>query len=251
MKFLGIAIVAAAIGAPATAEPLTSLWTLEPVATPASTVVWGQAIVEQRLLPFKLAKLDAPGAGLDAKTYLFLVYNAAGQVAYCTFKDSSGNHVAKSLFIPALDKRPCLVDSDGDGRFDQKFSVFEKYGSLATPSGNLSEAKLLPASIPYTLADPHDAPVSMKLEMNLAGQKSPEGFQVGVKLDKRGTGEWESLVGNPPRTGNTLTILNAAITVTAVAGDKATTSVDIRSGVYLKGSSSGVIVPTELPNFLR
>lgn len=249
IRALAAAALVGAVALPAAAEPLTSVWSLEPVAPAAATATFGQPFLEQRLLPFRLARLKGDAAGAVAGTLLFLVYGDAGRIAFCTFKDASTGHVAKSLFIPALDKRPCFVDADGDGRFEASFSVFDKMGSLA-PSGDLSRTQPL-APVGYELVDPHLVPLNRRLTMALAGKRTPEAFDVEVRLDRRGDGKFERLVGHSPRTGKRLVVLNTVVTVQSVAGDQAQITADVAPGLYMKGGSNGTIEPSTLPVVLQ
>ena len=245
LRLAAIALVAAA--APAAAEPLTTLWTLEPIAVPPTSVAYGDRFFEQRLLPGRLVRTS----GQPAAKLLYLVYTADRRVAWCTFKDRSTGNVAKSLFIPALDKRPCYIDRDDDGRFDASFSVFDKYGSMATPSGNPGEVTPLPAPIAYQRVDPRLAPATMRVAFELGGSSDPARTRVTVAFAKGGGNRWDALVGETPRQGNTLRVLNTALTIRSVSGKLATISLQVDPDVLVTGSSGGVLMPTRRPAFLR
>ena len=121
-------------------------WRLKPVvAESPSSVAVGTPFFEQRLLPVRLVALTEPlvvgGRTLPQGTFLYLVFNDAGKIGYCTIKDRSAGNQARSLFIPILDQRPCLVDSDGDGRFDGTFSVYDKYGGPPSVRGSIDGAQ--------------------------------------------------------------------------------------------------------------
>ncbi|HEX2762540.1 MAG TPA: hypothetical protein VHM92_01675 [Allosphingosinicella sp.] len=251
---LGLALVPAT---PAAAERLFTLWKLEPtVAAPPSRAVWGEPFLEQRLLPVKLVRLTDPVMAGDqvivaGGSFLFLVYNAAGKTGYCTVKDRSMKNQARTLFIPILDRRPCLTDRDGDGRFDASFTVFDKYGSAATPSGSLDGATALAKPVAYQAADPHLFPVAMKIAFELGGKKVPEKVQVRVKMDKAGRGKWEYWDAILPRAGRTIGALNAEVEVKSVTGREAAIDVRLDPGIYIRGESGGRFVAGPLPSFLN
>lgn len=251
MYRLGAAIAAMFIAAPAVAEPLSTLWTLEPVERAPATVTYGQRFFEQRLLPIKLVKITAPVAGPPAGTFLYLVYTARHQIGWCTFKDRSASNAAKSLFIPALDKRPCFLDRDHDGRLDATFSVFDKYGSMATPSGNPGDAIPLPQPVPFQSANPHSAPEAMRIAFQLSGSSDPAKVRVTVMLTKNSRNRWDALVGNTPRQANILRVLNAQLTVHSVISKQAAITVYAEPDALVTGSSGGVLATTERPAFLR
>lgn len=174
MKFIFmVAPVIAALTSPVSAENFSTVWTFKQVTTevPTSAEV-GKVFFEQRVLPYRLVRLDqalaiAKDKQLPAGTLLYLVMDKANRMAFCTFKDSSAGNAAKSLFIPALDTRPCLVDDDRDGRFEKMFSVFELYGSVApTPRGDIQKAKVI-SPVAYSDANPADAPTDYRLSFQI------------------------------------------------------------------------------------
>jgi hypothetical protein len=241
------------VGATASAESLATLWALKPTSADLpTTAVYGKQFLEQRLLPVKLARLVENAAESAAKgTLLYVVFTPDGRVGYCTFKNISLKNQASTLFMPVLDKRPCFVDRDNDGKFDAVFSVFDKFGSMATPSGNMGEARSLSAPIPYEQVNPHLAPQGMRIAFELGGSKQPERARVSVKFDKAGRNRWEYLVGPTPRDGSTLAVLNAQVTVRSVVGKQATIAVSLDPDVFVTGSSGGTLSTTPRPPFLE
>ena len=113
-----LAVSTAVYAWPTHAAKLYSVWTLVPqMPTGQIEVAKDAPFLVQRLLPYEAVRLEAPAvispkSQLAAGTVLFKVYQADGKAAYCTLKDQSAGNVAKSLFIPAFDKRPCLIDAD-------------------------------------------------------------------------------------------------------------------------------------------
>ena len=173
------AIMAAALPSIAAAEPLVSVWRLQTLSdTGEMSVKIGDIITEQKFVPDRLLVVKsvsswAANKSIPENSYLFKVFQSDGRSAFCTFKDRSLNNAAKSLFLPVLDRRPCFIDNDLDGRFDAVFTVFDKYGSAITPSGDISSAKPLPDPIAYENADSSLTPKSYFLRMALSGSSKP------------------------------------------------------------------------------
>ena len=244
---------AISISPTAQAEPLRSYWTLEPLGPLGETQATAkQPFLEQRLLPFKLARLTEPaqlgeGKSLDTGTYLFAVFQKDGQVAFCTSKDQSTNNVAKSLFIPLLDKRPCLIDQNRDGLFESVFTVFDKEGSALAPSGNLSSAKPLVAVSRYEFAAPSDYPVVRKLSYTLASIGNAKRRSITVRFDNgRGFKRMENF--SPDSTPAAPTALNVRAKVLDFDGESARIRVSSVPGIGILGDSLGTFAITSAPN---
>ena len=166
---ISIACAALAGASPAAAEKLATVWTFKPVTQTVPTIVeLDKPFFEQRPVPYRLVRLtEALNIGKDkpvtAETLLYLVMDKTNRMAFCTFKDNSSGNAAKSLFIPALDRRPCLIDDDRDGRFEKTFSVFELWGSVApTPKGDMARASAI-TPVGYVDADPAETPTEYRL----------------------------------------------------------------------------------------
>ncbi len=249
-----VALPSAAISA-----PLTSAWLLEPDSDGGTiSATFGKPFFTQRFVPFRLAQSEAagdwaPGKILSKGSFLHKVFQGDGQAAWCTFKDQSVGNVAKSLFIPALDRRPCFLDRDADGRFDAVFTVFDKYGSALTPSGNISSAKPLVAPIPYTEIDPIKSPKTYRLSVFLTGSKVAEKARVGASFTSGDTTGSELLVRND-RDGRTIKTVNLAIDIQSITGNDAVLNVKIDRELLLLGDSGGAFsaaTPAALPNMGR
>ncbi len=259
MKALAsIAAAAAAFATvPVAAEPLTSVWTLESTAIAETrTVPFGKPFLEMQLVPARVVQIAgdaewAPGKQVTAGTLLFKVYQADGQTAYCTAKDLSGKNAAKSLFIPALDKRPCFIDADHDGQFEAAFTVFDKYGSALTPSGNLSSATKMARPITYAIAPTGAVPKLYRVTFALVGSRKPEKFAVEVRL-KKGEGNHigELLYAESQRDGAKLSFANMSVTMQSVVGKEAVIDLAIDPAMLFLGSSNGMFngaSPSALP----
>lgn len=248
---LGVMVPAAA-----QAKPLFSVWKLESTTpTGARNVDFENVILEQRLLPMKAVELAADattdsGKVVAAGTALFLVLQQDGQRAYCTVKDRSLGNAAKSLFIPALDKRPCFVDADGDGAFEASFNVFDKYGSALAPSGNLKKATPLASVAPYREIASSDFPSPFRFSYRLDGKREAEKARVDVSLDN-GSGKLEPGMARSERDGNALKTMNATFRFVSIEGDSASIVIETDDRSYLIGNSSGSFGLFEtIPDFL-
>jgi hypothetical protein len=168
-----IAALASLLSSPAAAEGFATLWSLHDVtATPPTSTALEQPFFEQRILPYRLVKLDqdvttAAGKPVAKGSLLYLVLDKKNRQAFCTFKDSSTGNVAKSAFIPALDKRPCFIDDDRDGKFEKSFSVFEAWGTVV-PEARGNMAKSSPVSpTSYSDVDRQSAPTDYRLMLHV------------------------------------------------------------------------------------
>lgn len=245
-----------AIAAPAAAKPLFSVWTLEEVGpVGAVDAEFGTPFLVQKLLPYKLVQLlgDAQlhGKGtIASQTYLFAVFQSDGQIAYCTVKDQSLGNVSKSMFIPALDKRPCLIDADDDGRFEASFGVFDKYGSALTPSGNLSSAKPLKLPVTYEKREPRQFPFVRQFDYALAGSKDPLKTRIDVRYDN-GSG-FKPMVNDSRRDSPTApTALNVGATIERIVGDRAQITIAIKPDLVVVGESGGTFGAGPIPDFVK
>lgn len=245
-----------ATAAPAYAKPLVSIWTLEPLdSLETREVELGKVFLEQRLLPYRLAQLRGEallpnGKTLADRTYLFAVFQKDGSSAFCTIKDQSFGSVAKAMLIPALDKRPCLIDADKDGRFEATFGVFDKYGSALTPSGNLSSAKPLRTPIAYELVQPRNFPVSRKFSYSLSRGQDRAKARISVQYNNgSGYAVWDNyseytMPGKP-------TALNLRTEIVSISGNRAMIKMSVDASLYLVGESGGTFVAASLPSFVE
>ncbi|MXO58627.1 hypothetical protein GRI89_03605 [Altererythrobacter salegens] len=246
----------AGVATPAHAEKLYSMWRLSPTtATGERTVAFNDVILEQQLQPLKAVRLSEAAVTQDGKTFaadtpLFRVFQDDGRQAYCTVKDRSPGNVAKSLFIPALDKRPCFVDRDGDRRFDAAFSVFDKYGSALAPSGDLKSAVNLQGGGAYAALDSAAFPSAFRFTFQLNGKREAAKARVDVSFDN-GSGKPVLGVARNERTGSTLTVLNARFEFLEVTGEQARIVISPDSQALLMGESGGSFAVVDaLPTFL-
>lgn len=258
-KAVLLAATAALTGAaaPAAAERIRTYWRLEPVAAEApERVAFGEPFFEQRLLPVRLVELTGPlaagGRTLAKGSLLYLVFNDEGRIGYCTIKDRSAGNKAKSLFIPILDQRPCLVDSDGDGLFDKVFSVYEKYGGPPTARGSIDGATPLPATGGYRRVDVHDFPDPLTVSLRLSGKRDPAKARLGVTFSRNLGALWPPMQGVPAGGGSVFIVPGAQVALIAVEGDSA--RVKLRrddDNIYLSTDNSNTLHWGPLPTFLK
>jgi hypothetical protein len=242
------------LASPAAAEDLYTIWSLHAGGDVGElSVSENVPFVELRLRPYRLVRLTSPAQvsrrdQLPAGTFLFLVLQRDGQTAYCTIKDQLLGNAARSLFIPILDRRPCLVDADRDGQFEARFGVFDKYGSALTPSGNLSSARPLPAPAGYESVDPALFPVTRQLSFALDAVDRPEGRRLIVSYDN-GSGYVPMVNSSPDSTANRPTALNVAAEILEASGNAARIRVSIDSSQYVIGDSDGAFTVAPLPPY--
>lgn len=250
--------VAAAFAAvsPASAERLYSAWRLIPVSGMGEVdVPFRETFAEQKLIPFKLVRLSAETKIADKKflpegTYLFAVYQEDGKQAFCPAKNQSLGNAAKSLFIPMFNKRPCLVDANADGKFEATFSVYDKYGSALTPSGDLSSAKPLPVAAAYDEVEPELFPESRRFLYAFfdSGKKRPTIIYVRYQ-----NGEGFSPLKNidPMRVPNAPRALNLVAYISEQTETRIKANVVADSQSVIVGDSGGSFKLGILPDVIK
>ena len=248
----GAAITAAAT--PASAERIRTYWRLKPVvAQSPGAVATGVPFFEQRLLPVRLVRLTEPlavGNGtLPEGTFLYLVFNDDGKIGYCTIKDRSAGNKARTLFIPILDQRPCLVDSDGDGRFDKTFSVFDKDGGPPTARGSINGAQPLPATAGYRQVDVDQFPSTLTVAFKLLGKSTPPKMRLDLVFS-RNLGAWPYVRGVPVGGGAVFMVMNAEVHVLALNAGIATVRIRWADDVYLSSNNRNTLFWGPLPAFV-
>ena len=242
MKLMIMVVGAGVLTTPASAEPLHTVWTLVPIsAIGPKTVDFGEVFLEQRIFPLAAVKVlyelrYAPNKAVPSGTILFYVANDNGQVAYCTAKDRSSGNVAKSLFIPMLDKRPCFVDTNGDGKFDAWFSVFDKYGSALTPSGSIAGAKPI-TPVSYEQVDPRRYPVDARMSFKLRGSHKVDKADIEVSFNN-GAG-YSVGVAQLDRSGNRIGVVNLTVTIESIDQNRAAIDIQADARRYMLGDSGG------------
>lgn len=245
------------VSAPASAESFATLWSLKDITTalPVSAEL-EKPFFEQRIVPLRLVRLDqdvttATGKSVGKGSLLYLIVDKTNRQAFCTFKDNSTKNAAKSLFIPGLDKRPCFIDDDRDGRFEKSFSVFEAWGTVAPePIGNIRKSTPIAPSA-YSEADPLEAPTDYRLTLHVFKRGKPPypelRFLLGGKNDsvmqsEPGVREGEAVVAVPFNYSVRLkleTAASAAVTMTKTDQDV----------LFVRGDVYVMLKPEEYANF--
>jgi len=253
---VGVAAACLLGAAPATAEPITAYWRLEPM-TPTNVTSAGfeEPFFQQRMLPVKLVRLSAPALPAGGKqpvaagTYLYEVVNDRGAKGYCTLKDASTGNAARSMFIPALDRRPCFVDSDGDGRFDASFSVFEAYTRLSPPQprGSIDAAEPMADSVGYELAEPGDFPARMTISYQLLGGETPQKTRMRVTVERPGHSEFVDRRGEATGEGPVLDALGTIVVIRSVSGESAEIDLRVAPEAYIYAKDNGTVALPTLP----
>lgn len=250
-----IGAAVATIAAPASAERIRTYWRLRPVvAESPSTVALGIPFFEQRLLPVRLVTLSEPlavGSGSLAEgTFLYLVFNDDGKIGYCTIKDRSAGNQARTLFIPILDQRPCLVDSDSDGRFDKTFSVYDKYGGPPSARGSINGAQPLAATAGYRQVDVDQFPSRLTVAFKLSGKSEPAKVKLGIDFSRNLGASWPAVRGVPAGGGAVFQVMNAEVQVLALDAGVATVSVRWADDVFLSTNNQNTLFWGPLPGFV-
>ncbi|MBX3595802.1 hypothetical protein [Sphingomonas sp.] len=250
-----LALTAAAT--PATAERITAYWQLKasPAELSARAVPFKQPFLTQRILPVKLVRLTeaATPAGstsaVPAGTPLILVANGDGKVGYCTLKDWSGASQAKSLFIPALDKRPCFSDLDGDGAFDASFSVFYAYTRLSPPQprGSINAATPMAKSARFEVIDPDSYPEDMTLTFALLQGKTVAKTKLRATLVRAGKNDFVDVSGKAAGAGVLIPVLGMAVGVQSATDQSAEIAIMRPQRLYIISMDNGTFAVPGLP----
>lgn len=255
-RLIALGAAGAGLAAPASAERTQTYWQLEPVgATDARSAVWGAPFLVQRLLPIRLVRLTEEitvgRRTFPAGTFLYLVFNEDRRIGFCTLKDRSAGNQARTLFIPILDQRPCLVDSDSDGRFDSSFSVYDKWGGPPSVRGSLNAASPLGASAAFEEVDVHEFPVDMRMALSFAGSRdNPRRARIRVTFNEPIGGEWQELGGLETPEGVVFPVGNLLILLRSVAAGEAGFEVRAAPNTYISSDNRNNLFFNPLPGFL-
>ena len=246
---------AATAATPAFAERIRTYWRLKPVvAESPSSVAVGTPFFEQRLLPVRLVTLTEPLAvgsrTLPQGTFLYLVFNDSGKIGYCTIKDRSAGNQARSLFIPILDQRPCLVDSDQDGRFDRTFSVYDKYGGPPSVRGSIDGAQPLPATGGYRRVDVDQFPALLTVAFKLFAKSDAAKSRLGLEFSRNLGASWPAIRGVPAGGGAIFQVMNAQVRLLALDAGVARVNVAWADDIYLSTNNQNPLFWGPLPDFV-
>ncbi|RST31474.1 hypothetical protein HMF7854_11960 [Sphingomonas ginkgonis] len=152
-----ILAVTSALSSPAQAQrsPLETVWWIEPAAPPPGIrqLASKEHVLKQRLLPSGLVRLSravsTAEAGIDLAAGSELIEVTGGPgVIFC-----DGRMKATKMLGVAF--QGCLIDQNGDGRFDAAFRTLSQAPALVMIGGRMP-GKLLPLSAPisYEREDP-------------------------------------------------------------------------------------------------
>lgn len=247
---------AVGLGVPAAAERTQTYWHLEPVGpTDVRSAAWGASFLEQRLLPIRLVRLTEEitlgRRTLPAGTFLYLVFNEDQRTGFCTIKDRSAGNQARTLFIPMLDQRPCLVDTNNDGRFDASFSVYDKWGGPPSVRGSLNGARPIGATAAFEEVDVHEFPVDMRMSLSFSGARDDiRRARVRVTFNGSIGGQWQEHGGVQTAEGMLFPAGNLLILLRSVAGDQASFEVRASPNAYISSDNRNNLYFNPLPAFL-
>ena len=218
------------------------------------TADYKKPFLTQRILPYRAVRLTsdavlAGGKTIHSGTYLFLVFHDDGQFGFCSQKDRSLKNSMKSLFMPIMDKRPCFVDSNRDGIFESAFSVFDKYGTALTPSGNIASAQPLQTNATYEVVSPQTFPSTQKLSYAFSGKKDLPKMRVAVQYDN-GSGYKPMQNESPDDQPGLLHVLNLLVEIDQLNADSVAITLTSDNDLYVVGDSSGYFRTEKLPPFM-
>jgi hypothetical protein len=189
---------------------------------------------------------------MEAGTLLYLVFNMEGRIGWCPPKDRSGANQARTLFIPALDRRPCLTDSDGDGRLDSSFSVYDKYGGPPTVRGSINAARPVGTSVGFAEADVHDFPADMRMLMEFTGARNdPRRARIRLSFTRPISGSWPDVPGVAGPDGTIFRIGNIGILLRSLSPEgRATFEIATRPDLFISTDNRNTLYWDTLPPFL-
>jgi len=255
----GFGIAALLVATQVRAEHITAYWQLESDRQSGPVeIARGTALLKQRLLPAKLARLteaatpSGSATPVPAGTLVYLVVNDSGKRGWCTLKNLAG--AAKSLLLPVLDRRPCFVDSDGDGRFDASFSVFDIYSRLSPPQprGDLNSAAPMAQPARYEAVDAHTYPEAMTLTYTLVGSQSAiNGVRMQVALDRPGHFDSVDVRSSNKTDVRTLQALGVALRLQSVTAGTVRGDLLVIEPGYISGFTNGTLFLPKLPDAAR
>jgi hypothetical protein len=250
-----LTLALASAATPALAERVQTYWHLEPTGPAHAEAAFGTPFLEQRLFPIRLVRLTEPAIvgnrTLPVDTYLYLVFNDDRRIAFCTIKDRSLGNQARTLFIPILDRRPCLADSDGDGRFDRSFSVYDKYGGPPSVRGSINGAQPLASTVGFREVDPHEFPLDLRMQFEFTGSETnPAHTRIRVEFTGPIGGVWDERGGTATPAGTLFALGNIRLLLTGLNGGQA--RFELRTGpeAYISSDNHNNLYWNELPAFV-
>jgi hypothetical protein len=248
-----VAGILSGVSVPSAAERVETYW----LPTPANddlqgTVPVGTAFLEQRLIPAKLVRLKEElslgNKTIAAGTYLYMVFNEANRVGYCTLKDRSMGRQIKTLFLPVLDQRPCFVDSNGDQRFDRTFSVFDKYGGPPSVRGSIDSAQPLATSSTFTVVDAKEFPLDLRMSLIFTGSKKGiSKARIALRFNGAVTGNWQEIRGVQTSRGTLYSVANVQLLLISLNEGSAKFEAKISTDLYVSTNNQNTLFWGHLP----
>jgi len=168
---------------PASAEHIYSLWRLEPTTPLPHTATLNRPFLTVRTLPVHSVKTTSASefAAVPAGTFLYLVFNDDGQIAYCPRPTDS--QIRKSWLSGFATKRPCLLDSDQDGQFDKSFIAFDvTRPGLTNTRGSIRSATPLSTKVGYVDANPEEEMHNEHYDLVFSGKESLADARLKLKV---------------------------------------------------------------------
>ncbi|MGN7928479.1 hypothetical protein [Sphingopyxis sp. 22461] len=237
----------------AQAEVVHTIWEIAPPKGVAEvTAMKGKTFLEQRLIPIRMVRTtDAALDGqVPAGTPLYLVYNDAEQIGFCTVIDRSPGKAGKGLFIPAGNKRPCFTDRDNDGKFDATFQVFDLLTSPPKVGGSIANAQPMPSQVGFEEIDRHLYPENMLMLFKHSGT-TPKHIRVNVSFENAGAKVYWQPYGSQQVGGKWVVfVLNSLLSIKEVNENTASFGFQTDPTLYIQRTRQGIDM-IEMPAFLR
>ena len=239
--------------AAAKAEVVHTIWEIAPPKGVAEvTATKGKTFLEQRLIPIRLVRTtDAALDGqVPAGTPLYLVYNDAEQIGFCTVIDRSPGKAAKGLFMALGNKRPCFTDRDNDGKFDATFQVFDLLTSPPKVGGSISDAQAMSSEVGFEEIDPHLYPENMLMLFKHSGTTAKH-VQVNISFENAGSKVYWQPYGSQQIDGKwAVFVLNSLLWIKEINENTASFELQTDPTVYIQRTRQGIDM-IEMPAFLR
>lgn len=174
--------------------PLSAKWIIDTSKIPAHVELRkGKVLFSANLLPSKLVRIEgaavATGTGelRAASGGQFMVYtDNTGAEVYCSTKTVDLMHKGGFLYLRYNDTYMCLLDRDGDGKFELSYEIRSGLAALPILTHGKTDDMVPITPVSYATIDPDqlDIPLMLTLRWNIGnGFDDRLGFNVSVGAD--------------------------------------------------------------------
>lgn len=233
-------IILATSSQTALAERIHAYWRLDPTSPLPTTATFKQPFLEFSLEPVHLVKTTSPSdlPGIPIGTPLYLVFNDDGQIGYCP-RPSAKQHSAAWLTGLAT-RRPCLMDSNSDGKFDKSFTVYDVTDTLnKVPAsfGSIQSAVPLSTQVSFADAEASDIRIPVPYRFVFSGE-----HELGKSILEFRTANGPLDYVRPVRGTSppVYVALNYAIEIKSITGDQAEIVVLENPNLYVSWAGTSI-----------